>query len=615
MPAIAKRFDCSSKGNNSGQVIQIIGTKTGYRFAKLELSTGAYETLMDIPFNRTDPPFTNLNGCAINPLDDLAYCTVVVNETNYLARVDEERVEYVAILPQTWNNGYNNYTVRFTSGAFSRYGTYYFSSFHAVIYNVNDTSSFIGTGAWYDPRLIDLSSLTPYRISRSGGFGDMVVVHDDLMGHGEEEEFVVSVNSWNVVIARLTGAKPTHWLLGIGRSIKGLTTNFGAGWYFAGHVFFSSNHGLGVFEVPLEEVVLKDQCTGHSCYGLELSLVGESERTNNNDGLNCYGGGNPWTTNIQPFDCKKAAGIMRTYNTATGFDVMSLDLAAGNESVLFDIPFNRTQPPWTSLSSVSLNPRDSSFYGVIVVGSQPYMVRFDDITMEFVAVLPVSSGGYVGGSFSQSGAFFYTSITAVPRTYKYYRVDKLKGFPNQTAGIGEIADYSHYRGETVKETSTNKTISGMSGLVTVRSNVEGAGNEEDYMMGIDPDGNLVTTKVNCTHSETWFVKTISPVKGGFGASYTFDGKVFFEAKDGSGVYEVPLTGFDVRQSSVNLKHVGTTQKAGGTDFAGFSEDGFNCMASPSPFYSGDCQLEYHEVPAGSDGICPNNSIQMLQFGA
>jgi hypothetical protein len=372
-------------------------------------------------------------------------------------------------------------------------------------------------------------------------------------------------------------------------------------------VFFSSNHGLGVFEVPVDDIFLYD-CRDHWCPGIKVELIGESDRTARNDGLNCLGGSNPWKTNIKPFDCTRVSGIMKVFNADTGYDVMALNLTSGQNSVLLSIPLNRTEPPYSSISSVSMNPKDSIFYGVIVIGDQPYLVRFDAEMMEFCAKLPMSSGGYVGGSFGLGGVYFYTSLTSPPLRYSFRDVHNLKGYVYQNNT--ELRDWSNDQGMNLTD-AKNATPTGMSGLVTIRTNLEGQGHEAEYVIGIDKGGRLTITKDNCSHQETWLVPTISSSDGTFGAAYTFDDHIYFEAKDGSGVYEVPLDGFNANDAtSIQLKLAGVTQESGGTDFAGWSETGFNCMKSPTPFYAGDCQLGYHTVDEEAGGTCPAGSVHI-----
>jgi hypothetical protein len=579
----------------------MMGTSTGYQVAALDVETGVYWPMFDVPYNRTTPDFTYLNACSINPLDDLCYCTVVVNGSNYMVRVDDARLEFVAKLPETWNG----YTVRFNSGAFNRNGTYFHSTFNGAMYKVSDSANLVGLSSWDVPGLYDLSDAPAWKVNRTGGFGDMVVVVEDLTGSGVPEEYILVLNSWMLVILQLTGEKLQYWMAPV-KGLLGLTTNFGAGWNFAGHVFFSSNHGLGVFEIPLDDIFLYD-CRDHYCPAITLDLIGDSERTGNNDGLFCWGGANPWKTLIKPFDCSRVSGIMKTYNHDTGYDVMSLNITSGNNTAVFSIPYNRTEPPFTQLSSVSLNPRDDIFYGILVVGDLPYLIRFDEEKVEFLAQVPYSTGGYVGGAFTAGGHYMYSSLVDPPVRYRYEHVHNMKGYPNQT--VAELPDMTNEPALSVQD-EKNATPTGMSGLVTVRSNFEGSGNQQEYIIGIDSQGRMVISKDNCSHQLTWFMNTSSTATGGFGSAYEFGDRVYFEANDGSGIYELPLNGFDVGQESISLKMAGTSQDPGGTDFAGWSEDGFNCMKSPTPFYTGDCQLSYHEIPAEVDGTCPEGSVQI-----
>jgi hypothetical protein len=596
---LVERFGC--QGNDSSLPIQILGTTDGYEAAALDVETGIYWPKFVIPFNRTSPHFTYLNSCSINPEDNLCYCTIVVGGSNYMVRVDGTRLEFVANLPDRWDG----FGVRFNSGAFNRNGTYFFSSFSGAMYKVSHSASLLGFGSQDSLGLADFSFSPAWKVNHTGGFGDMVVVFDDLTGSGIPEEFILVLNSWLLVILQLTGEKLQYWLAPVD-GLKGLVMNFGAGWNFGGHVFFASNQGLGVFEIPLDDIFLYD-CRDHYCPAVKLQLIGKSERTGNNDGLFCWGGSNPWKTVIKPFDCERVSGIMKAYNHDTGYYIMGMNISSGGKSALLSLPYARTDPPFTSLSSVSLNPKDDIFYGILTVGDLPYLIRFDSDKIEFAAKLPYSEGGYVGGSFSTEGHYTYSSLIEPPVRYRYESVHNLKGYPNQT--VAELQDFTDKEPMGIAD-AKNATPTGMSGLVTVRSNFEDSGNEQDYVLGVDATGKLVITKDNCTHHMNWFVETASSASGEFGSAYSFEGKVYFEAKDGSGVYELPLDGFNVDQDTITMKMAGTSQTPGGTDFAGWSEDGFNCMKSPTPFYSGDCQLSYHEVPAEADGGCPAGSVEI-----
>lgn len=372
-------------------------------------------------------------------------------------------------------------------------------------------------------------------------------------------------------------------------------------------MFFASNQGLGIFEIPLDDIFLYD-CRNHWCPAIAIELIGDSETTGNNDGLYCWGGPNPWKSKAKPFDCTRVAGIMKAKAHDTGYDIMSISLGSGASSSLFNIPFDRTDPPYTSISSISLNPKDNIFYGVMTVGALPYLVRFDEDKVEFVAKLPFSAGGYVGGSFTAEGHYVYSSLITPPVRFRFESVNNYNGYISQLDP--NLLDKSDAEAATVQD-AKNATPTGMSGLVTVNNNFESDGNEQEYIIGIDDNNNLVVSKENCSHQLTWLIPTSSTAGHSFGPAYTFDGKIYFEAKDGSGIYAVPLDGLNVNEaSSITLRMAGTSQESGGTDFAGWTDEGFNCMTSPTPFYSGDCQLSYHEVDAEADGTCPEGSIEI-----
>ena len=57
----------------------------------LEVTTGNYKRIFEIPPSRTSPAFTGVNGCDINPVDNILYCMVRSDEL-YLARIDASSV-------------------------------------------------------------------------------------------------------------------------------------------------------------------------------------------------------------------------------------------------------------------------------------------------------------------------------------------------------------------------------------------------------------------------------------------------------------------------------------------------------------------------------------------
>merc|ERR1712142_210110 len=66
-------------------------------------------------------------------------------------------------------------------------------------------------------------------------------------------------------------------------------TFYGAAWNFEGRIFFSANSGAGVYEVLLDTI---DLTAGTA----QLNLVGKSDPTKNNDGMNCPAAPIPYPT-------------------------------------------------------------------------------------------------------------------------------------------------------------------------------------------------------------------------------------------------------------------------------------------------------------------------------
>lgn len=84
----------------SGFVLQMIGMTDpitseylGTTVSKLNMGTGEYSTLYEVPINVTDPPYDRINACAVSAYDEIVYCFLrFLDDTYYLVRVDQNGV-------------------------------------------------------------------------------------------------------------------------------------------------------------------------------------------------------------------------------------------------------------------------------------------------------------------------------------------------------------------------------------------------------------------------------------------------------------------------------------------------------------------------------------------
>ena len=67
----------------------------------------------------------------------------------------------------------------------------------------------------------------------------------------------------------------------------------GAGWSYDGKVYFSDNNGTGVYQLLIDEFILPPVGTDHD-QTVKVKLVGLSDKTDSNDGMNCPDVEPPW---------------------------------------------------------------------------------------------------------------------------------------------------------------------------------------------------------------------------------------------------------------------------------------------------------------------------------
>jgi len=112
-------YDCK-KLNRPVQVLRENEAGSVFAVKTLGIKKGTYKTLYTIPYERTSPPFDDINSCAISPVSDIVYCAITLDGGNdYMARIDSTQIEFVAKLP--------NADSKYIAAAFSKKGNFHFS--------------------------------------------------------------------------------------------------------------------------------------------------------------------------------------------------------------------------------------------------------------------------------------------------------------------------------------------------------------------------------------------------------------------------------------------------------------------------------------------------------
>lgn len=282
-------FDCKSYEGG----LQAVVKGTGYDIIAVDFDTGNSTVAMTIPFSRTDPPFRVMNAFGINPFDSVVYACVVLDEWQemiyptpppfYVVRVDGEKVEYLAKVQAPKGSP--------IAGHFDQMGNYYIISNPSLIkipmvgrmmgYKDKDDEEL----PMYDKEDTDIFIIE--EMPRTSQMADLVVVPGSFDGKGEAQ-WLLAVNHLSQLLAvKVSEATPEHYVIPCSEPLSALVStpskrsNFGAAWYLDGEVLVASNDGVGVFKVPLDKIQVPDGPE------VELELVGKSQASYENDGLNC----------------------------------------------------------------------------------------------------------------------------------------------------------------------------------------------------------------------------------------------------------------------------------------------------------------------------------------
>lgn len=163
--------DCASET----RPLQVIKGETGFSFKALIIATGEYEMIYDIPFDRIEGGYVDMNACDINPQDNILYCVLRAAGESYAVRLDSERIEFVAILPASiWS-----------AGSFAATGKMFVSTTGAEMIVTPPLQELQGYPDKDDTRL---TSYRSYKAEKPKGFehtSDTVVVKMDMKGGGE----------------------------------------------------------------------------------------------------------------------------------------------------------------------------------------------------------------------------------------------------------------------------------------------------------------------------------------------------------------------------------------------------------------------------------------------
>jgi len=286
-------FDCSA--NSLPIQVKLNDAETAYDVLELNIETGAYSKIYDIPLTRTNPAMElELNSAGISPADSKPYVTVAVKpgpgqKAYYLTRFDKNKLEFVGKLPLPTT--FHKKAIGYNTAAFSMSGDYYLvtkgNSQHMSaikgLHNLDGHSS--------QSTVPDLT-LNGFSLGATNWIADMAVVPGDFDKTGKILDYAFMLDKLKLHLVKVTSETPSTWniwkLAVTGDGWQGARADgFGAAWSYKNRVFFAANNGRGVFEVDKDTIDL---------IGLSVTInyVGKSDPTINNDGMNCLELESPW---------------------------------------------------------------------------------------------------------------------------------------------------------------------------------------------------------------------------------------------------------------------------------------------------------------------------------
>mmetsp|Transcript_148132 Transcript_148132/g.258459 ORF Transcript_148132/g.258459 Transcript_148132/m.258459 type:complete len:665 (+) Transcript_148132:61-2055(+) len=556
--------------------LQVLETPYGYSVKELNITSGHYNQLFEVTFDMVPGKFQWLNGCGISPKDNKIYC-VMFATAPFIVRLDASNIEFIVRMP--WNE--------YTAGTFAPKGRFYASNINGYFLIVDDLDEAQGF-PFSEAKGIDILDMRDTPLIRAPGFtqsADLVVLDGDLEGSGIVAEYIYCLYGPKLQIARYNSSESNFtksWVLYVNPYHWGNV--HGAGWEYAGKMYFAVNRGIGVYQVKYQDINFTETYDKDNQF--PLILAGKSDPVARNDGMNCMNFPSPWVTNVLPFNCSSDMNrLIQAVGYDDGYDIAYLDIENGTHETIFSIPRNRTSPPFTEINAFGIGPMDYVGYATIVMdnvtnSSSPpphYIVRFDEEKIEFVAKVQALSGKPIAGTFDAFGTYY---VISNPSLLQFKGIQDMKGYTSWDHKDLPFYDMAQNKSIVVKEKLHGAL--NLADIIAVKANFDGEG-KANWVVGVNAYQQLVTIKVSGSNSSKHLIFVTNDVHGykkrqNFGAMWAVSGKALVASNDGKGIFEVDL-------SDVRLPYDGTpiqlTKVGESAAFA--STDGMNCKPRGSPF--------------------------------
>mmetsp|Transcript_114911 Transcript_114911/g.223228 ORF Transcript_114911/g.223228 Transcript_114911/m.223228 type:complete len:853 (+) Transcript_114911:123-2681(+) len=546
---IVSKWECDLK---NALPFQSTTTESGItRIESLNIGTGKYKEVLEIPKSWTVPAFRSINSCAINPRDGILHCSMEINNKgSFLVRIDKTQVAFVTKLPG-WRY----------AATFDDHGNYYIygNSGLSVIAKVTEMPSFD-----------DLHELRPHEeFTWPKDFpmgADLVPLTKDLENNGIHT-YLLSVQDTNLHVVRVSTTPWKHWELHCeGKGLEPRPLTWGSAWSFGGKYYFAPDSGEGVHELDIESIKLVDGGTGR----VKLNWVSPAQVTDWNDGFNCFSGHDPFDPDyMKEWDCSKqprALQVTTTHLTVPTTPksksyVEYLNIEEGKYELLFEIQKSWTDPPFNCINSCSISPKDNIIHCTMEIDNRgSFLVRIDDTKVGYVAKVP---GWQYAGIFDSKGNYYMYGNSGIS-VMNFVNI-----LPTKKSYL-ELGHEQHYNGPHSMQ---------MGADLAVLETAELEGKSETYLLAVE-SSHLHIARVTELPLKQWKLwgyglpQSESAIT--WGSAWNFDGGIFFAPDSAEGVFQLLTNTIDLQQKNARFVKVGNSQKTNWND-------GFSCSQNISPF--------------------------------
>mmetsp|Transcript_101295 Transcript_101295/g.201266 ORF Transcript_101295/g.201266 Transcript_101295/m.201266 type:complete len:875 (+) Transcript_101295:142-2766(+) len=543
------KWECDSK---DALPFQSTTTESGItRIESLNIGTGKYKEVLEIPKSWTVPAFRSINSCAINPRDGILHCSMEINNKgSFLVRIDKTQVAFVTKLPG-WRY----------AATFDDHGNYYLygNSGLSVIADVTNMPSY--------EDLHDLRPQEEFTHPKDVPMGaDLVPLTKDLENNGIHT-YLLSVQDTNLHVVRVSTTPWKHWELHCeGKGLEPRPLTWGSAWSFGGKYYFAPDSGEGVHELDIESIKLVDGGTGR----VKLNWVSPAQVTDWNDGFNCFSGHDPFDPDyMKEWDCSKqprALQVTTTHLTVPTTPksksyVEYLNIEEGKYELLFEIQKSWTDPPFNCINSCSISPKDNIIHCTMEIDNRgSFLVRIDDTKVGYVAKVP---GWQYAGIFDSKGNYYMYGNSGIS-VMNFVNI-----LPTKKSYL-ELGHEQHYNGPHSMQ---------MGADLAVLETAELEGKSETYLLAVE-SSHLHIARVTELPLKQWKLwgyglpQSESAIT--WGSAWNFDGGIFFAPDSAEGVFQLLTNTIDLQQKNARFVKVGNSQKTNWND-------GFSCSQNISPF--------------------------------